>query len=86
MMKQAKHPPAWPDLSHKHESSYQQHVAEWRNLPGVVHRGLHIVYKRAMEQWVLHSQGTIAFLPPHVAENCSVLLLLTPRAPVLPTR
>ena len=27
--------------------------------------------KRAMEQWVLLSQGTIAFLPPHVAEDCT---------------
>ena len=27
----------------KHDSPYKQHVAEWRNLPGVVHRGLHVV-------------------------------------------
>ena len=27
----------------KHEGPYCQHVAEWGYLPGVVHRGLHVV-------------------------------------------
>ena len=27
----------------KHESPFKLHVAEWRDLPGVVHRGLHVV-------------------------------------------
>ena len=27
----------------KQDSPYKQHAAEWRDLPGVVHRGLHVV-------------------------------------------
>ena len=31
----------------KHERPYKRHVTEWRNLPGVVHRGLHVVLPHA---------------------------------------
>ena len=46
----------------QHKCPAQQHVAEWRNLPGVVHREDSPRFaKRAMELGALHSEGTIAF-------------------------
>ena len=43
--------------------------------------------KRVMEQWTLHSQGTIAFhLHTLRVTILALLFFFTPRAPVLPTR
>ena len=43
------------------------------------HRGLHVVLpKRTMEQCALTFLGTIAFVPPHVVEDCNCFLLPSP--------
>ena len=45
----------------RHEGPYYRLAAEWRDLPGVLHRGSHVVAMRTIEQCVLTLQGTSAF-------------------------